>query len=833
MKNFSVAFESVDEFPASTITLAFDTENTLIQLFCAHSDRDKILEIQQYFKKHYPKSVLIGTTTDGIVENANIYNASKNVVTFTSFEKTSIKCALVKSDECQNDSYEVGKTMAYKLLSQKSKVIISFADGINTNGEEYVNGITEIAPKVTLSGGLAADNGKLVKTYVFDKHEITSSGAVGVCLESESLNVSTNYTFDWLPIGKKLTVTKAIKNRIYEIDGLSAVDIYSKYFGEELARKLPQIGIEFPLIFEKNGVSVGRAVLFRHKDNSLTFAGNIPQGTEVRFGVGSVEKILQNSQHSIDTLLDEIQYEPEGMFIYSCMARRRFMNENIFAELEILKKLENVSGFFTYGEFFHFKGKNQLLNETMTLLVLSENKKLLVKKPKEIEFISNDYIIRTEHVIANLANVVSSELAELNENLEKRIQESSAYIYKQAYFDDLTGLPNRKSLIEKIENCSGKVLFLINIDDFTTINDFYGYKVGDLVLSKLAVVLQKLVNKENAKLYKLPSDEFAVIMEKFESRRQQEKIIKKHLTFIEEQNFMIDYNDIHVSVTIAVSNIEEDGNALANADMALKLAKKANVNSMVFTEDLNLSKKSQKNLVMVKMIKTALAEDGIIPYFQPLLNMQTGKIDKYESLVRLRQKDGMVLSPFAFLQISEKVKLYPYITQRMIEKTFKYFKGNGLSFSINLSFDDISDKKRMQFLFHKIYEYDIASQLTVEILETQENDDAEAIINFTKDIYDIGATIAIDDFGSGYANFEHMTTIKSTFMKIDGSLIKNIDKDKNALLVVETIISFAKKLDKKVVAEFVHSKEVYDIVKDLGVDYMQGYYIGEPLEHTL
>jgi diguanylate cyclase (GGDEF)-like protein len=833
MKNFSVAFQSVDDLTDSTDILNTDTKDTLIQLFCAHSDEIELFKIQQYFKNNYPNSVIIGTTTDGIVENTNVYNASKNVATFTIFEKTSLKCALVKNEECQNDSYEVGKTIANKLLSEKTRVIISFADGINTNGEEYVNGITQIAPEVTLSGGLAADNGQLVKTYVFNKHEITSSGAVAVCLEGENLNVSTNYTFDWLPIGKKMVVTKAIKNRIYEIDGISAVDIYAKYFGEKLARRLPQVGIEFPLIFEKDGMSIGRDVLFKHEDDSLTLAGNISQGTEVRFGVGSAERILQNSHHSINTLLDKLKYEPEGVFMYSCMARRRFMSDNISAELKILNKLGKVTGFFTYGEFFHSHKNNQLLNETMTLLVLSENNKTLEKRPKERVPTSYDYVVKTEHVVANLANVVSNELAELNENLEKRIKESSSNLYRHAYYDDLTGLPNRKSLIEKIENFNEKILFLINIDDFTTINDFYGYKIGDLVLSKLAIFLQELVKNENATLYKLSADEFAVIMDKFENRRQQEKMIKRHLAYIEEQNFVIDYNDIHVSVTIAVSNIEKDGNALANADMALKLAKRAHKNSMIFTEDLNLAKKSQNNLAMVKMIKTALAKDGIVPYFQPLLNMKTGKIDKYESLVRLRQEDGKVLSPFEFLQISEKVKLYPYITHRMIEKTFAYFKKNGFSFSLNLSFDDISDKKRMQFLFAMIYEYEIASQLTIEILETQENDDAEAVIKFTKDIYDIGAKIAIDDFGSGYANFEHMTTIESTFMKIDGSLIKNLDKDKNAKLIVETIISFAKKLDKKIIAEYVHSKEVYDVVKDLGVDYMQGYYIGEPLEHTL
>jgi EAL domain-containing protein (putative c-di-GMP-specific phosphodiesterase class I) len=130
-------------------------------------------------------------------------------------------------------------------------------------------------------------------------------------------------------------------------------------------------------------------------------------------------------------------------------------------------------------------------------------------------------------------------------------------------------------------------------------------------------------------------------------------------------------------------------------------------------------------------------------------------------------------------------------------------------------------------------EYDVSSQLTIEILETQEYESDQKVKAFIEDVYANGAIIAIDDFGSGYANFEYLSIIKSDIIKIDGSLIKNIDTNKNTRLIVETIINFVKKLNKKTVAEFVHNKVVYDIVNDLGVDYIQGYYMGEPKDKLL
>jgi EAL domain-containing protein (putative c-di-GMP-specific phosphodiesterase class I) len=254
---------------------------------------------------------------------------------------------------------------------------------------------------------------------------------------------------------------------------------------------------------------------------------------------------------------------------------------------------------------------------------------------------------------------------------------------------------------------------------------------------------------------------------------------------------------------------------------------------LIFQEDLQLSKQYERNINIANEIKSALQEDRIVPYFQPIYDTQTQKVVKYEVLVRLIQKDGKVLSPFHFLEVSEKIKLYSKITEVMIRKTFAYFAHNGLSFSLNLSFSDMLNEKTRNYLFEKMQEYNIASQLTIEILETQEYQEDKIITKFIEEVYAHGANIAIDDFGSGYANFEHITTIKSDYIKIDGSLIKKIDSDKNTRLIVETIVSFAKKLNKKIVAEFVHNKEVYIIVKSLGIDWVQGYYFSEPLAEVL
>ena len=833
MKNFTLSFVNVDELEALMDSSSIDSSSTLIQIFCAQADEEKIVEIQEFFQKNYPESTLIGATTDGAIDGLNFYVATKSVATFTCFESTVLNSSLIKNEACAHNSFRVGQALAYALLADDLKVIISFTDGTQTNGEEYANGVSSVAPNATLSGGMAADNGQMRKTYVFTKYDFTSSGAVGVSLCNAHLNVSTKYAFDWTPIGKKLTITKAIKNRVYEIDGLSPVAVYAKYFGQELANQLPQVGVEFPLVFQKNGVLIGRSALLRHNDGSLTFAGNVPEGTEVSFGLGNIEKILHNSHYHVGNMIDDMEYETEAVFIYSCMARRQFMKDYVADELRILNILGSVSGFFTYGEFFHAQSGNQLLNETMTLLALSETKKPMLKSMKKIPENPSNYTARAEHAISNLANQVSSELAELNDNLERRIKDSSDYIYKQAYFDKLTGLPNRLSLIRRLEESMGKMIFLINIDDFTSINDFYGHEIGDKALKHLSQNLNDVSKESNFELFKLPSDEFAIIADMSHDKDVIGEKIVECVQRMEKNELSINGNLIHITITVAAASINKNKTGLVNADMALKLAKKSGKEYLIFDEDPALSQRYEENIKMANVIRQAISEDKFIPYFQPLLNLKTGAIDKYEALVRLKREDGEILSPYAFLEISKKIKLYAQITEIMIEKTFAYFQHSEYSFSLNLSFSDILNEKTRKFLFLKIDEYGVAPRLTIEILETQEHDNEAAILSFTKEVYACGANIAIDDFGSGYANFQHMTTIKSDFMKIDGSLIKNMDKDDNARLIVETIIVFAQKLRKKTVAEFVHSKEIYEIVKELGIDYAQGYYIGMPLEQTL
>ncbi len=833
MKTNNLIFTTLLELSSQLEEKKFvDNANLLIQVFVENPEVMFIELILEVLRAKFPLAKLIGSTSDGVIESSEVYVGTKSVVSFSYFEKTTLSLAYIDYKNEDKSSFYSGKEIAQKLCSKRTKLLIAFADGLHTNGEDFVHGIESVAPNVIVTGGLAGDNGELRATYIFTKEGVITQGAVAVALESDVLCVNNGYTFDWKPIGKKMKVTKAVKNRVYELDDIPLVEIYAKYMGRELACALPKVGIEFPLIIEENGLLVGRAPILAHDDGSLTFGGNIAEGEMVRFGVGNIDEILRRGTYNIHKIISSAQCETESIFIYSCMARRRFMQEQIADELKFLNTLAPTVGFFTYGEFFHAPTGNRFLNETMTMVLLSESTKR-VNEHFFIDYSKEKIDITNEQVIAHLANAVADELEELNHNLERRILENSNLTKKQAYLEKLTGLPNRLSLINRLGESIGKTILLLNIDDFTIINDFYGHAVGDQILIQLAQLLEQYTQKHAMELFKLPSDEYAIIADIEHEKEKLETVIHEILTLVHAYKFRVEDGIINLTITLSAAFINMQGSGLINSDMALKLAKRAGKSFMIYNEDLKLSQEYAKNIATAKLIKNAIENDGIIPYFQPIYDLKTMKIEKYEALIRLKKDNGEVLSPYFFLEIAQKIKLYPKLTRIMIEKTFAYFQKKGLNFSINLAFDDITNEDTRKYLFNKIQEYGIAKHLTIEILETQELEDDKIMFDFIDAVYAVGAHIAIDDFGSGFANFEHMTKNRSDIMKIDGSLIRNIDTDENARLVVETIVIFAKKLKKKIVAEFVHSDAILQIVKNMEIDYAQGYLLAEPAPEVI
>lgn len=392
--------------------------------------------------------------------------------------------------------------------------MILFATGLTINSANLLYGIQSINQTLPVVGGNAGDNSLMKQSFVFGNKGITDCGVVGAILESQQLYVNRYWNLGWQPIGKEMTVTKADKLRVYSIDNMPAYKAYQTYLGFDDGGNFMN-ATEFPLLMNRHGITMARIPYISYEDGSLGFlAADIIEGEKVRFSYGHVGNMLDK----IENLCREIIQEPaEGIFIYSCESRRGFLMENSGIETMPMQKLAPVAGFFTYGEFFHESGTNQLLNGAMTVLVLSESEKIESRhledsacdEAKQIKEIINHNNVTGKNLgvlkaLTHLINKVTNEFVDANEKLK--------YL---GLHDSLTGFYNRNYFEEEMKRCNiyeePVGIIICDIDGLKLINDILGHSFGDGIICMAAECLAAACRPEDV-IARIGGDEFAILV---------------------------------------------------------------------------------------------------------------------------------------------------------------------------------------------------------------------------------------------------------------------------------------------------------------------------------
>jgi len=419
-----------------------------------------------------------------------------------------------------------------------------------------------------------------------------------------------------------------------------------------------------------------------------------------------------------------------------------------------------------------------------------------------------------------------TEFIALRDNVTELIQNKEK-LRKTMHTDSLTNLSNRFEMLIDLKKSYSPILVVFNIDNFKVLNDYYGCKVGDFVLVEFAKLLDETFSKEGAKCYRFHADEFAIVKSVHKKYLDEFlESVKSFIKYIEKIDLKYENHKLNINISAGVAFNEKD--LLIKADIALKNARENQKYMLLYSEALKSNQNYQDTIKWADKLKDAIKDDRIVPFSQAIYNNKTGKIEKYECLVRLIDEDGKVISPFFFLDISKKIRVYSKMMEIMVVKSFKKFENSDFNFSINLTVEDILNTEFIKFLFEKVDEFNVANRVIFELVESEGIENFDEVIAFIERAKESNCQIAIDDFGTGYSNFEYLLKIDADFIKIDGSMIKNIDRDENSKEVVQTIVDFAKKRNLKTIAEFVSSKEIFDKVKEIGIDYSQGYFIAEP-----
>ncbi len=411
--------------------------------------------------------------------------------------------------------------------------------------------------------------------------------------------------------------------------------------------------------------------------------------------------------------------------------------------------------------------------------------------------------------------------------LQARLKETQEALDTIKFKDDLTGLPNKHALRDGMNKEGHKALLLLDIDHFESINTIYGMGYGNKVLKETANRLSRFL-PSNSELYRISADEFVILM--FSPTPNQELMLSQQIhAMFKESPIVIGDIEFDVGFSMGMDR-GEDNKLFVHAKIASQEAKERGRSQLVvFQNNSEYVKRQRDALHWVQTVKDALKNDRVMSYYQPIYNNETGKIDKYEALCRILDKEGKVLDADTFIHHAYLAGLTTKISRVMIDKAFKFFQSNDYDFSINVSGQDFSENYLEEFLQYKCDYYHIQpSRVFIEVVESITLHGKEQTLEQIKRLRSRGFNIAIDDFGTDQSVFSRLLRLEAKTIKIDSSFIKNIDTNLSNQMVVENIVAFAQRIGAKTVAEFVDTKSVHEKVCALGINYSQGYYIGEP-----
>lgn len=396
---------------------------------------------------------------------------------------------------------------------------------------------------------------------------------------------------------------------------------------------------------------------------------------------------------------------------------------------------------------------------------------------------------------------------------------------KQQLTDPLTGFPNRTKMRRDLVHIKWPALAILNIDGFSTINAFYGLEAGDEILRQFSQLLNSKL-KEHMKMYRLSGDEFAILAEDVREISDFNIFVRGVMREITEHKFSHGGNDIQLSLTVGTAGGYEG--LLVKAGMAIKKARSDHKNLTTYDDVQAVNDQLRETIQYSSALRDAVRHDRIVPHYQPIVDAGTGKLYKYEALIRILDDENKYLPPMCFLELSKQLKLYNEISSMMIMKSIEAVKDTDLRISINFDKEDILNRRIQDKLFGAIKKYCLEGRITIEITESESIDNLGELSDFVSRAKEAGCLIAIDDFGTGYSNFMYILSLQPDFLKIDGSITRQMIESKRARLLTETIVGMCRNAGIKTIAEFVSSKELYDAMRDMGVDYVQGYYFGKP-----
>ncbi len=647
------------------------------------------------------------------------------------------------------------------------------------------------------------------------------------------------YTTHFFPLENEYTDFKNIALHVVDATGHNR---YLSWTHESLGDYILEIREDLATLYKNPkptmNISVGKF--------DITFKGIMPIYDENHTFLGIIETITHFNSITEKLALDginsaviiekkytsQLKFPFSKTFIDGYNISTVALNKNVKALLETY----GVESFITQEHYRHMPKLDKYIDGYYVVnvdikdqkdqvighfLVFAEDQYGLAEQKLILNFILILIVILFFMMLYLVYKVYQNNLRFIDDlNDEVRFQTEQKM--RLVYTDNLTQSYTKEKFEDDQAEYINEDVVMLNIKNFSQINETYGYSMGDEVLK---ITAKRLESQLKRKIYRIDADEFLF---KTTHINEDIKAIKEAFIF---SNMHIPKENITIRLSFSFSVVHGNENdLLRKLTIALKCAKKEPFQDYVMYEEHEVNNEFiQFNSYLYDAIFLQ-KEAHIIPYFQGIRNNESHQITKYEALARLNVK-GRIYSPYYFIEIAKNSGFLFEITKIMIDKSLGYLsqRDKNIEISINITEEDLLSKQLKSYLLETLNKYGLdSSRVTLEILEGISSGGTNNNIIQLKELKELGFQLAIDDFGVEYSNFERINELDIDFIKIDGKYIKNVHTNPKSFKIVKAISDFAHSMQIDLVAEFVEDASIQTVIETLGIEYSQGYHFSQP-----
>ncbi len=844
------------------LRLNSQTGDILVRIHTAIHLEDEAVDLARFIAKLVPGAHIFGTSTSAVISWGKLIQ-NQCVISVTQMSKKGrVRTAMLPTfnDDCTPIAVdELCQSVKDAVIDDETKLMLTFLTGKYLDVYSFVERCNDFFPGVQMIGGLANTSEINLRKFldsgfVFNENGWSNRSIILAAIGGSEVESYSSYATGVQVIGGDCEITDTFGTCILSIDGKDAAGEYRIGIGDELKNR-PELTNLFPYVYSQasdipifvrfsddssiaqafpDDNPINRAAYDAHpgldvhsKREMINANHNVSAGKKLKRAFIYDGKIISDNR----TLFRHIENfeKAETIFGYSCIARSMIYANCVKWELSAYEN-SNICGCITEGEIAHVNGRNTFANCSFVVSVIGEEPATQMYNP--YAFSHTDSLAADNQELINYLYDVENKLiqndrADAADSLKAFVRDCELkLLYSQA-----EDIPNAAAMNMDIKLKGYDRICIINVFDMSSINTVFSEQLIELTYKNYVSTCVSFAKQKKYSIYLIKDWMLAIGAPSYMVALSE---------FIEDmkalQKSLFEVSADYISIVPLFSLIDDcnvDNTYQAYYSMLLEMKQK---NIQFYVRDAHRGELDEDSIReryhMVNVINYAIAHDKVIPYYQGIYDNEKKCIHHYESLMRLEDENGRVYYPAQFLDVARSYGLlYDTISETMIRKVFARFENEEeRCVSMNLGLRDIKNHELTDLIYGFLSTAKHPENFVFEILENEDIDDYDGLIEFVDRIHDLGGLVSIDDFGSGYSNLQHIASIHSDYIKIDGSIVRNCCEDEQSANLI-ALVSDWKKLSNKsfrTIAEFVENQDIQDLLVKYGIDFSQGYLYSVP-----